>query len=272
MGNKESAMARKLPPPEPAHLSVQQIRSAIPQLERRLSELTSLDINSLTEENYANVLQDLHHRNDDTLVHVFGHGTVDYHRYTIAWIDGTPASWSPLGGGSSPSIHERRPYIKKGIASAIGTLNSAVSMLKERLADSGDTAAARAITAYRGLDLHPEIARAASKLYQDGHYATAVEQAVKALNGLVRVRSGLDTDGMSLMERAFSPSNPIIKFNDLSDLSDKDEQKGYMMMFCGAVAGLRNPRAHAFIQDDPERAMEFIAFVSLLAKLLDEAK
>jgi uncharacterized protein (TIGR02391 family) len=122
------------------------------------------------------------------------------------------------------------------------------------------------------LDLHPEIARAASKLYQDGHYATAVEQAVKALNGLVRVRSGLDTDGMSLMERAFSPSNPIIKFNDLSDLSDKDEQKGYMMMFCGAVAGLRNPRAHAFIQDDPERAMEFIAFVSLLAKLLDEAK
>ena len=44
-----------------------------------------------------------------------------------------------------------------------------------------------------------------------------------------------------------------------------------MMMFSGAVAGLRNPRAHSFIEDDPERALEFIAFVSLLAKLLDEA-
>jgi len=44
-----------------------------------------------------------------------------------------------------------------------------------------------------------------------------------------------------------------------------------MMLFSGAVAGLRNPRAHTFMQDDPERALEFIAFVSLLAKLLDGA-
>jgi hypothetical protein len=35
---------------------------------------------------------------------------------------------------------------------------------------------------------------------------------------------------------------------------------------------LRNPRAHGFIHDDAERALEFIAFVSLLAKLVDEAK
>jgi len=39
-----------------------------------------------------------------------------------------------------------------------------------------------------------------------------------------------------------------------------------MMFFSGAVAGLRNPRAHGFIEEDPERALEFIAFVGLLAK------
>ena len=44
--------------------------------------------------------------------------------------------------------------------------------------------------------------------------------------------------------------------------------KGVMMLFSGAVAGLRNPRAHGFIEEDPERALEFIAFVSLLAKLI----
>jgi hypothetical protein len=38
------------------------------------------------------------------------------------------------------------------------------------------------------------------------------------------------------------------------------------------VAGLRNPRAHKIINDDPERALEFIAFVSLLAKLLESAE
>jgi hypothetical protein len=26
----------------------------------------------------------------------------------------------------------------------------------------------------------------------------------------------------------------------------------------GAVSGLRNPRAHGFIKDDPERALEFM--------------
>jgi hypothetical protein len=64
----------------------------------------------------------------------------------------------------------------------------------------------------------------------------------------------------------------VTPFNDLADQFDRDEQQGFMMMFWGAVAGLRNPRAHKLIKDDPERALEFIAFVSLLAKLLDGAK
>jgi uncharacterized protein (TIGR02391 family) len=74
------------------------------------------------------------------------------------------------------------------------------------------------------------------------------------------------------MERVFNPSSPILRFNDLQTQTDRDEQKGFMMLFSGAVSGLRNPRAHAIIQDNPERALEFIAFVSLLAKLLDNAK
>ncbi len=74
------------------------------------------------------------------------------------------------------------------------------------------------------------------------------------------------------MEHVFSPKNPVLRFNELSDQTDRDEQQGYMMLFSGAVMGLRNPRAHKFIQDDPERALEFIAFISLLAKLLNQAK
>jgi Protein of unknown function (Hypoth_ymh) len=79
----------------------------------------------------------------------------------------------------------------------IAKLQSALTILNERVEESNETAAART-TAYKGLDLHPEIGRAASSLYHDGHYANAVEAAVKALNGLVRLRSGLDIDGMSL--------------------------------------------------------------------------
>jgi uncharacterized protein (TIGR02391 family) len=130
----------------------------------------------------------------------------------------------------------------------------------------------RVVRAYRDLDLHPKIGKAASKLYLDGHYPNAIEDAVKALNNLVRLRSGKELDGDNLMTTVFSPGNPILQFNDLQDQSDRDEQKGFMMMFAGAVAGLRNPRAHKLIKDDSERALEFIAFVSLLAKLLEGAK
>lgn len=84
------------------------------------------------------------------------------------------------------------------------------------------------------------------------------------------MNSGIDDkDGTALMEYVFSPKNPVLKFNKLSDTSEMDEQKGFMMLFSGAVAGLRNPRAHKIIKDDPEMALEFIAFISLLAKLAD---
>ncbi len=88
----------------------------------------------------------------------------------------------------------------------------------------------------------------------------------------MRLNSGIDDrDGVTLMEFVFNPKNPVLRFNALADQSDRDEQKGFMMLFSGAVAGLRNPRAHKLIQDDPERALEFIAFISLLAKLADKA-
>jgi uncharacterized protein (TIGR02391 family) len=144
--------------------------------------------------------------------------------------------------------------------------------LKEQLGDNDDALGDRAIRAYSNLDLHPEIERAAGDLYRDGHYSNAVEDAVKALNALVRLRSGKEVDGADLMKTVFSPKNPILQFNDLKDRPDQDEQEGFMMLFSGAVAGLRNPRAHKLIKDDPERALEFIAFISLLAKLLDGAK
>jgi uncharacterized protein (TIGR02391 family) len=155
---------------------------------------------------------------------------------------------------------------------AIGLLQSAIQYLREKLEELGLSDGAHALRAYESLDLHSEIERAAGQLYRDGHYANAVEDSVKALNALVRLRSGRDDlDGTNLMETVFSPKNPVLAFNDLADESGRNEQKGFMQMFSGAVSGLRNPRAHKLIVDDSERALEFIAFVSLLAKLLDGA-
>jgi uncharacterized protein (TIGR02391 family) len=256
------------PGPRTAKLTIEQVRAAIPKLERRLRDLDGVDVEALTDDDEDIVLGDLQRRIDDTLMSIYGVNSTDYHRYFVGGFDDTPIT---MVGSGYPSIAQRRPALRSGILKAKSKLESALSILKEQLDDAGGTAGSRAVTAYQALDLHPEIARAASKLYRDGHYGTAVEHAVKALNDLVRLRSRLTEDGTTLMERAFSPKNPVLKFNGLSSQSDTEEQKGFMMMFSGAVSGLRNPRAHRFFHDDPERALEFIAFVSLLAKLLDEA-
>lgn len=177
-----------------------------------------------------------------------------------------------ITGNTDTSVRGNLDTIKNKVGGGIVKLKTLIETLEEQIEDEVPGEGARVLRAYNGLDIHPEIARAAPPLYRDGHYANAIEASVKALNGLVRLRSDLEQDGTTLMERAFSPSNPVLKFNALQDQSDKDEQKGFMQLFSGAVSGLRNPRAHGFIKDDPERALEFIAFVSLLAKLLDEAK
>ena len=162
-----------------------------------------------------------------------------------------------------------------GKATIISTLGTIKEIFTEKLSDDGEalTEDAKILRAYQGLDLHSEIDGAASALYLDGHYANAIADSVKALNAFVRLRSGIDDkDGTQLMEFVFNPSNPILKFNLLVNESDRNEQRGFMMMMSGAVAGLRNPRAHTIIKDDPERALEFIAYVSLLAKLVDQAE
>jgi len=45
-----------------------------------------------------------------------------------------------------------------------------------------------------------------------------------------------------------------------------------MHLYEGAVLGIRNPRGHTFLDDSPERALEYIGLLSLLANRLHGAK
>lgn len=264
-----------------ANLSPIQIRAAIPQFQARIGELEALPVQQITTAGDPRV-QALEHAIEATASRVYGPDTHEYHRLRETWsLDITPVAGfvyvGPRFGGRrppiGPSVAERQDGIERGRQRTTALLSREVALLQEQLGEDGSGAPAdRAIRAYSNLDLHTEIARAASDLYRDSHYAQAIVAAVIALNDLVRLRSGETLDGTSLMQKVFSPNTPILKFNDMQDQSNKDEQQGFMMMFSGAVAGLRNPRAHKLIKDDPERALEFIAFVSLLAKLLDGAK
>ena len=250
---------------EPARLSSEQIQSAIPKLERRLREIEAIDADAVRPDSDFE-MKELQMAIDATLVEIFEKDTLDYRRYNVSH----PAIYI---GRANPSAGEVIDGFRKFLQTAELNLSSALKALNEKLEDAGATPGARAVRAYEGLDLHPEIARRVNKLYLDGHHAEAVNAACKALRDFVRFRSGInDLDGTALMERVFSTKNPVLRFNDLASQSDRDEQKGMMMLFSGAMTGLRNPRAHEFIEEDPERALEFIAFISLLAKMVDRAE
>ncbi len=263
-------MAYKTKQPEltEANLSFQQMQSAIAKIDRRIADLDNFDIDAINDRGDAKI-DALEKSLDALLVSVFGASTVEYQRYHRSVTRLDIASVNMM---YATPIVEVRDGLKQGIATAKAHLESIKKLFIEELGDAGQTSAGKTLKAYEGLELHPSIERATGQLYRDGHYANAVEDGVKALNALVRMNSGVDDkDGTVLMESVFSAKNAILKFNNLLGSSEIDEQKGFMMMFSGAVSGLRNPRAHKIIKDDPEMALEFIAFISLLAKLADKS-
>lgn len=262
------AKTAKKPELRQANLSFEEMKAAIPKLDRRIADIAEFDVSTINDRGDARIGA-LSSKLETLLANIYGADTVEYERYH--W-DITNLDRASMNMMHSTPIEEVREGLQSGFSTAKAQLEAIKQGFLEELEDAGQSSSGKTLKAYEGLELHPAIERAAGQLFKNAHYANAIEDAVKALNALVRLNSGVDDkDGMPLMETVFSPKNPILKFNALIDDSDIDEQKGFMMMFSGAVAGLRNPRAHKIIQDDPEKALEFIAFISLLAKLADKA-
>lgn len=120
--------------------------------------------------------------------------------------------------------------------------------------------------------LHDSVVSAASDLFADGHYSQAIFEALKALDNRVKTQSGLDLSGRTLMEQAFKPELPRINLAVESGRSAHDEQEGFRFIFMGVAQGIRNPKGHELVeQDDPQRALEYLAMVSVLFRRLDDA-
>lgn len=123
-------------------------------------------------------------------------------------------------------------------------------------------------------NIHTEIIEVSEKLFDDQHYAQAIEEAFKKVVLLVKKKTGRqDLDGFTLMSTAFSKNSPILKFNQLSNPIELDEQQGWMHIYQGAVLGIRNVKAHGnIVQKDPIKALEYISLASLLCRRLDDVK
>lgn len=113
-----------------------------------------------------------------------------------------------------------------------------------------------------------EIQGVAGDLFMSGHYNLSVAEAYKAVDKFVAERvPSVMQNGTTLMEQAFSPNAPYLKWSSMENASEIDEQKGYHRLFSGAMLGIRNPTTHEFgWVEEPELALELIVFAQHLLR------
>lgn len=125
--------------------------------------------------------------------------------------------------------------------------------------------------------LHELIIKVSLKKYQDGHYADAVESAIKEINDrlkqLYKKYKKEEKDGADLFALTFNSDDTktLLKMSDMSLISGKDEQEGYRFLFMGAWKGIRNPSTHANTYLSKEQAYKRLIFTSMLMDKIDES-
>jgi predicted nucleotide-binding protein len=134
-------------PERPIH-TVEQKRRDIDRLLRRIKELEEFDPQLVSRRFDDPKLKQIEAAIDETLASVFGHGTVDYKRYSsAAELDHGPVrmnvtpSWIAARGGAAGGYRddtlEIRRYITEGKEQALGLLRQAVRGLEEEIELAG---------------------------------------------------------------------------------------------------------------------------------------
>lgn len=126
---------------------------------------------------------------------------------------------------------------------------------------------------FQELGFCQEIIKVSQKLYDDGHYPSAVFEAYIKVNSIVKKKSKQGYDGKNLMLNVFSEIRPILKINSLKTVTEKDEQEGYKFLFAGAILAIRNPKAHEnVIQNSSQVALQYLALANLLIRQVKKSK
>jgi len=174
-----------------------------------------------------------------------------------------------------PELKRLRELQAKTIVTppARGTHKRKEAEVKRRKSTREATTQMTANELYDQMSFHPRIRRASRSQFRSRHYTDAIFNAFKCLEVLAKEKSGLRRRGADLMHSIFNENNPIIKLNKMEQDFEIDEQAGFRFIYAGAMIGIRNPKAHAEVQQkDPYRTLEYLSLASLLVERLEEGE
>jgi uncharacterized protein (TIGR02391 family) len=163
--------------------------------------------------------------------------------------------------------------LEVGLAQAV--LSLPAPRMLALLASGSETASVASI--YGKTVTEREIESVSRDLFASGHYSLAVQESYKAVEKFVQQKSAeLGLSGTKLMQFVFSTTAPKLYWTERKTQSEQDEQQGYLMLYGGAMLGIRNPVTHEFgWVDDPIMSLELILFAQHLlrkAKIADVAQ
>ena len=122
--------------------------------------------------------------------------------------------------------------------------------------------------------VHPDVLRfCKAELLQDNYFHCVLE-ATKSVAQKIRDKVGIEGDGASLVDQAFSIKTPLLALNTLQTESEQSEQKGFANLLKGVFGTFRNVLAHApKINWAVNRidAMDALTILSYIHRRLDEA-
>lgn len=123
--------------------------------------------------------------------------------------------------------------------------------------------------------VHPDILHFCLAELMQQNYFHAVLEACKSVAEKLRLLSGLDGDGVALIDAACSGKPvPIIAFNALATEWERSEQSGLATLMKGLFGTFRNPTAHApkvLWATDEHEALDMMTLASMLHRRLDSA-
>lgn len=103
-----------------------------------------------------------------------------------------------------------------------------------------------------------------AELFRDKHYESAVFNAFKQIEIIVREKTGLDLYGANLIKTTFGPTNGVLRDNNLVS----NEQTAQMELFSGALCSIKNPESHKNISYSKQEAIELLNLANYLLRIL----
>jgi len=108
--------------------------------------------------------------------------------------------------------------------------------------------------------------------YENRNFTGAILNAIYYLSNLIREKTGLESDGVSLIGQAFGGKSPLLKVNQLQTESEINIQKGVEQILRGIYQAIRNPRSHENYTDSKDDCEAIIVFINYMIKVIIQAK